>query len=346
MTQIKKHINSLTAVLVVTNGTVPRVTVGTDYGLSMLSAIFPNAVTNNLAFLSTNVSSPLYLNYTLPGFLKDAPQFLLDNPIALQKKFREIKDGPDMKMRRSDVHKEIKAIEQNTLEMLVDFFDLLDSLEPQSIKAPQNIITKILALMKAAATKKAKGSAVSFHHWCSDICLVNDANSFSDFQKSIPAPASKQRPASNHDFLCTAPDCSTTCSPQPPLIYTWIKNMIPWLQFARRSKCAHPHLHHCHTGSQRDLEPIRRDAVTDPPWSVEDPADPLPSVSPSTRVAEAAQPPKEGNPDTEEKEICQNQLECMRNSSEQKADLLGKAKERLRQGIKKIKRIFSGRVSK
>ena len=348
MTNIKKHVDSLTAVLIIANGTVPRVTIGTDYALSMLSTIFPNAVTNNLAFLFTNVSSPLFLNFsqdTLPGFHKDAPPFLLDNPIALQKKFLEIKDGPDVKMRKAKFHKLIKTSEQSALEMLVDFFDRLDSLEPRSItdidplyKAPQNI-TESLAPMETAATKE-KGPTVSFHNWCSDICPVNDAHSFSNFQKSIPAPASTQRPATNHDFFCTAPDCHTTCSPQLPLILTWLINMIPWLKFVRRSKCAHPHPHHCHWRSQRDLEPVRRDAVTDPPWPVKESAGPLSSVSPSIRDDEAAHPPKQGNADTEEKGISQYQLECMRNSSEQKLGLLGKVKERMRKGIQKIKRIF------
>ena len=172
MTQIKKHVDSLTVVLILANGTVPRLTVGTDYALSILSAIFPNTITNNVLFLFTNVSSPIYLNFpqhTLPGSLQDAPQFLLDNPIALRKKYLKMKDGPNMTMRRTDFGQAVKTIEQNALEMLVDFFDRLDSFEPQSTtnivspyKGPR-YITKFLALMEAAAAKKAKESAVSFH---------------------------------------------------------------------------------------------------------------------------------------------------------------------------------------
>jgi hypothetical protein len=82
--QIKKHVDSVNAILVLTNGTLPRVTVGTDYALSTLAAIFPNRP-NNIAFIFTNVLSLLYLNTswdTIPDILKDAPQFLLDNPVA------------------------------------------------------------------------------------------------------------------------------------------------------------------------------------------------------------------------------------------------------------------------
>jgi hypothetical protein len=194
VTQIKKHLDPLTAVLVLVNGTVPRVTFGTDYAFSILSAIFPNAVASNVALLFTNVSSPICFNFpqhSLPEFLKDAPQFLLDNPIALQKKYLKIKDGPNKRMRRPGIPKVVKTAKQYTLEMLVDFFYWLDRLEPQSMentvplyKEPQNIITTILALMEAVAAKKAKGSSVSFHptfNWCSNLCSLNDVHSFSHF---------------------------------------------------------------------------------------------------------------------------------------------------------------------
>ena len=190
MTQIEEHIDSLTAILVLVNGTLPYVTVGTHYVLSMLSAIFPDTVTNNVAFLYTNVSDPGYLNfpqYTLPDSLKAAPQFTLNNPIALQKKRLELnnKDGSAMKMRRGDSHIAVKTSEQNALEMLVDFFDQLDSFKPQPMvllnKAPNNV-TVIHALMGAPATKKAEDSALRSQsrsaRWSArtTVCLLSTAH--------------------------------------------------------------------------------------------------------------------------------------------------------------------------
>jgi hypothetical protein len=132
--QIKEHIESLTAVLVLANGTVPRVTVGTDYALSTLSTIFPKSLASNIAFMFTNVSSPLHWNFsgdTIPDALKDAPQLLLNNPIALHKKYLRLKGDPNMKKGMSELLRAVKAGEQSALEMLVDLFDWLDSLEPQ-----------------------------------------------------------------------------------------------------------------------------------------------------------------------------------------------------------------------
>ena len=132
--QIKNHINSINAVLVLVNGTVPRVTVGTDYALSTLSAIFPKSVAKNTAFLLTNTSDLLFQNFsgdTLSEDFKDAPQFLLNNPIALQRRYLELKDAPTSMGQGHSFREAVRASEQDTLEMLVDFFDWLDGLEPQ-----------------------------------------------------------------------------------------------------------------------------------------------------------------------------------------------------------------------
>jgi len=132
--QIKMHIDSVSAVLVLANGTVPRVTVGTDYALSTLSAMFTNTLANRVAFLLTNVTSPLHFNFskdTVPDVLNEAPQFLLNNPIALQRKYLNLKDSSDMKKRRTEFRGAVNVAERGALEMLVDLFDWLDGLEPQ-----------------------------------------------------------------------------------------------------------------------------------------------------------------------------------------------------------------------
>ena len=171
-------------------------------------------------------------------------------------------------------------------------------------------------------------------------------HALSNFQKSIPAPASKQRPASNHDYLCSASNCYSTCSPQPPLVSVWVSNMVPWFQLGQRSKSAHPYPRHCQTRGQRDLGSVGSNIVEKPPRFVENPADPSPSVGPSIRVEEAVQPQKQGDAETEEKLVSQYQPGRMRGVLEQKLHLLRKAKERLWQGIMKVKRIFSVRIRK
>jgi len=132
--QIKEHIDSVSAVLVLANGTVPRVTVGADTPLSTLSAMFTNTLASRVAFLLSNVISPLHSNFsrdTVPDVLKAAPQFLLNNPIALQRKYLNLKDNPDMIKRTPQFREAVSVGERDALEMLVYLFDWLDSLEPQ-----------------------------------------------------------------------------------------------------------------------------------------------------------------------------------------------------------------------
>jgi hypothetical protein len=153
-------------VLVLANGTVPRVTVGTDYALSTLSSIFPETLTNNIAFLFTNVSTPLHWNFsrdTVPAVLKDAPQFLFNNPIALQKKYLRLRNDPSMKIGRASFRKAVMAGEENGLDMLVDLFDWLDGLEPQpttEIVSLYDNSRKVKAIGQKAAKESKRSNSV------------------------------------------------------------------------------------------------------------------------------------------------------------------------------------------
>jgi len=110
-TLIKDSIGSFTAVLVLANGTVPHVTVGSDYALYTLSAIIPKSLARKTAFMSTNVSDPLHWNFprdTLPEVLQDAPQFLFNNPVALKREYSKLKD-PNMNKERAKLRNAMKA---------------------------------------------------------------------------------------------------------------------------------------------------------------------------------------------------------------------------------------------
>ena len=147
-TQIKNHIKSVNAILILANGTVPRITVGTDYALSTLPTIFPDTISNNIAFMFTNVLSPLSWNFsqdTVPKELKGAPQFLLNNPIALQRRYLELKDDPS----RAEMREVVKCCEEKALEMLVQLFDWLDGLKSQPMTKGQDPYEKLKDIKRA-----------------------------------------------------------------------------------------------------------------------------------------------------------------------------------------------------
>ena len=117
----------------------------------------------------TNVSSPLSWNFsqdTVPDVLKGAPQFLLDNPIALQKKYLTIKEDQSKRKMRTRMWHAIQAGEEKSLETLVHLFDWLDGLEPQPTTEIVSLyekfqtlevkITDTLNQMEQAAAKKTE----------------------------------------------------------------------------------------------------------------------------------------------------------------------------------------------
>jgi hypothetical protein len=163
MRQINRHVGSVTAVLILANGTVPRITPGTRAVLSALTALVPASLSNNTAFILTNISGPLYLNFSteaIAGVLKDAPQFLLNNPFVLQRKYLTFKDGPQMKEGRTDWCGVVKADERTALHTLADLFNWLDGLEGEVLPLyaePQNIKNSL----GQAANKEVQDSAAS-----------------------------------------------------------------------------------------------------------------------------------------------------------------------------------------
>ena len=266
-TQIKEHIDSVTAVLLLANGTVPHVTVGTDYALSTLSAIFPKSLASNTAFMFTNVLSPLHWNFSrdaFPEVLMDAPQFPLNNPIALQKMYSKLKGGPNMNKERADLCKAVKAGEQSALEMLADLFDWLDNLEPQSMtevvslyehsQAVESRIANVLAQMGQAAkfeakiveqkTKLKKASAVSVLVYF--ICRLNhmliwakNVEACSNTPLNTPVWQKQRRLKSN--YLCNTSECYSNCHS--------FRLGTPVLRLLRLrcATCNHSHHSHSHT---------------------------------------------------------------------------------------------------
>jgi hypothetical protein len=82
----------------------------------------------------TNTSRPLFQNLSrgiLPNAFEHVPFLLLNNPIALQKRYLELKDDPNVRSQQAYFREAVKVSEEAALEMLVGLFEWLDGLEPQ-----------------------------------------------------------------------------------------------------------------------------------------------------------------------------------------------------------------------
>ena len=141
-TAIQENIPEVTAVIILANGTNPRLGVATDYAITTLCSIFPKTLAQNIGILFTHVSSPLSWNFevdTLPVELQGATEFLIDNPLAMQKRY--LKDRAKAEAGGKIDEKKMKKFEkcingnhQTAVETLAEIFDWLDGLEPQTTK--------------------------------------------------------------------------------------------------------------------------------------------------------------------------------------------------------------------
>jgi hypothetical protein len=171
------------AVVILTNGTQPRLSVSTEYALNVLSAIFPKSLVDNIGFIFTNVADPLHWNFSDDGLSKDlarAPRFLLDNPVAVLKKLNSLRndakpdtddedddeDGDEDGDDDDDMWPIVENAERMALLMLVKLFDWLDTRQPQPTKeiwtlyeqsqSIESNITNIVCKMEQATKKEAE----------------------------------------------------------------------------------------------------------------------------------------------------------------------------------------------
>jgi hypothetical protein len=142
---IQEEVDTITAVLILTNGTLRRLGVATDYALSTLSAMFPRTLADNIGVMFTCVPSRTSLNFTsaaLPEVLrcKKDNQFIIDNPLAHLQRLNEIKSQKETVRGGSKrLKRKVMECHSEALEDLALLFDWLDTLTPQPTKDIMNI---------------------------------------------------------------------------------------------------------------------------------------------------------------------------------------------------------------
>jgi hypothetical protein len=158
----------------------------------------------------------------------------------------------------------------------------------------------------------------------------------------------KQKPASVYNYVCTVPNCSSTCSVRLSTVHVLIAILFPWIQLIRCSRCTHPYLFHIHASllqSQRNISRVVGYATDKPPWFAADYANRRSSGSLSTHVVEAIWLLEQSHTGMEEKGVSQEQLGNIRGSLERMKrvlELLGKATEVVQKGLRKFKWTFTG----
>ena len=131
--------------IILANGTNPRLGVATDYAITTLSSIFPRTLAQNIGILFTNVTNPVFGNFerdTLPDELQGAKHFFINNPLSMQKNYLKVlaeaeaegEIDEDTEDTLDESKTAVDAGHKATLKMLAKIFNWLDGLEPQATK--------------------------------------------------------------------------------------------------------------------------------------------------------------------------------------------------------------------
>ncbi len=137
---IETLIPTVDAVIILANGTVPRLNVATEYALGSLSSMFRGTLSKSIAILFTNVQNRLARNFkedSLPEELRgeNYHPFWVNNPVALWKMYEDIRTAGNADDEMEDL---IRKSHDRAIRELSRFFDWLDELKPQSTQDISN----------------------------------------------------------------------------------------------------------------------------------------------------------------------------------------------------------------
>ncbi|KAK2459485.1 hypothetical protein APHAL10511_008500 [Amanita phalloides] len=220
---IKGSITTVNAVIILANGTVPRLGVATDYALSTLSSIFPRTLADNIGILFTNVSSPLSWNFdqnSLPDVLrgKEDNQWLLDNPLAMWNKYVQICARPNVSRRVSkSLLKAVGEGHQKALEELSTLFDWIDGLKPQPTNDIMNLFEQSQqidrdienAMSRATNISEKKKKVAELKQLANGSELT--MKQYENYKSVIMSQVWVQKSMSYHSTLCSQPNCHSNC---------------------------------------------------------------------------------------------------------------------------------------
>jgi hypothetical protein len=159
---IENTIPVIDGVVILANGTVERLHAATDYAITTLGFILPTSIADNIVFVFTMVDNPLRLNFrleSLPDSLQRPKLYLLDNPIALTRRYEEREQlFPDQ---LSNMPTTIGDAHANAVGMLSEFFDWLDQCTVRHTSAIVELYNKICTVDRHIQDAIACTSSVS-----------------------------------------------------------------------------------------------------------------------------------------------------------------------------------------
>ncbi|KAJ7750688.1 hypothetical protein DFH07DRAFT_1034072 [Mycena maculata] len=219
-TEIKEQVTTVHAVLILANGTLPRLSVSTEYALTTLSSIFPKSLADNISLVFTMCSNPLSINFTddaVPPSLETAPQLYIDNPLSLLHKYLEMKANGQHTRQLRAAREHVVSSEAAALQTMVRFFDWLDDLKPQPTTDILTLFNKSQTIQQQISNTisqmaQAQDKSEEIKRLIRQIEFGQaDIDVYSKFEQSVETKIWRHDPTDYHNTLCAAPRCYSVC---------------------------------------------------------------------------------------------------------------------------------------
>ncbi|KIK53796.1 hypothetical protein GYMLUDRAFT_178498 [Collybiopsis luxurians FD-317 M1] len=221
---IEANFEIIDAVLILANGTIPRLGNATEYALTVISGMFPYSIIENIAFVFTMVTDPLSFNFEKsslqPEALQSASMWSINNPLAQWKKYQEKlknKEEYDEDILQ-DMEDSVRSSYKKTLKTLGQIFQFLDKCKAQPTNDIHDLyimstdieasISNVIARMDQTEDKRAKLKALRANKDSQDqVRKVNEA-----YEEIIKTPFYEhENTGATHNTLCVAGSCYHNC---------------------------------------------------------------------------------------------------------------------------------------
>lgn len=279
---MRDHVTEVDAVLLFTNGTVPRLGPATEYVFNVLTAMFPRSIADNIGIVFTNVASEMKVNFDFNSLPEQIPRdhvFYVDNPLALQQRFRDMEVNGHNRKALKLLRQEIVSSETAALNTLVEILEWLINAKPQPTKAIVELyeqtqaieaqISRIHASMLASARMQEELTRIQV-----DIDRnLQTADLYKDYQTIVTKARMNLTPTEMKYTICMEHGCQNNCWHAPgrfpfqlimPPGNTSYEKVVNGLKgrFVGCGACRHPYGDH-QTGDQRWQEVCGTETRTD-----------------------------------------------------------------------------------
>lgn len=154
---IQQETETIDSVIILANGTQERLGVATQYALTVISAMFPHSIIDNIAFVFTMVSNPFQFNFqrsALQPELRDAKIWAIENPLAQWVKFNDYDTHDEYLLQ--DMRDTLSASYKKALRAINDFFQWHDTRATQPVRAISDLYTMTTGIEASIANVLAR----------------------------------------------------------------------------------------------------------------------------------------------------------------------------------------------